>query len=211
MLLLNPFRFLVASTLTFSFVASAAVNATAITIPASAAIGDFAVLFDAAGGTGPASAVTPSGWTNHINTTASNTIRCMVSSKTLVSGDPGLSINGMTGPTTSRKIMLVFRPNQAIVSMTPSTPNAEGTTGNPAVQTLTMSGQATPLIAVACFRATAAISPRSVSPAFDAEVSEDNSTIYMQYKIYNSSPANHTVDMDDEGTNCLQSMFFGFT
>lgn len=211
MLLLNPHRFLVASSLAFTFVASATANATGITIPASAAAGDFAILYDAAGGTGPASAVTPSGWTNHVNTTASNTMRCMISTKTLVGGEPGATINGMTGPTTSRKCMAVFRPSAAIATMTPSTPNAEGTTGDPALQNLLMSGQPTPLIAVACFRATTGITTRSVSPAFDGEITEDGSTIYMQYKIYNSGPFNHTVDMADFGTNCLQSMFFTFT
>ena len=46
-----------------------------------------------------------------------------------------------------------------------------------------------------------------MSPAKDGEVA-NGTTPYLAYKVYNSSPANVSVDMDDEGDgNTLQSCY----
>ncbi|HWE21758.1 MAG TPA: hypothetical protein VG758_32045 [Hyphomicrobiaceae bacterium] len=48
-----------------------------------------------------------------------------------------------------------------------------------------------------------------MTPAKDGEINVVLGALnaYLAYKIYNSSPVNVTVDMDDEGTNELYSCY----
>ena len=180
-------------------VLSASSTTSTIVIPAAAAIGDLAVLFDYAEGSGLPTDVVPTNWTGLVTATVDNfRIRC--SRKVLVGGDPGATITGMNGSVGNDKVMLVFRPSSAIATVTPSTWLAEVTLGNPASQAISASGQAVPIIVFGCAAingGTAAFS--TASPAFDAEVAKAQADIIAGYKIYNSGPANHTIDMNDLG------------
>jgi hypothetical protein len=104
--------------------------------------------------------------------------------------------------------MLTFRPDTAINDVTISTWNAESTAADPASQTVTASGQPVPLIvfgAAGAIQTGAAFS--TASPAFDNTIIA-NSRLRVGYKIYNASPANHTIDMNDLGSdNSLASGF----
>lgn len=52
-----------------------------------------------------------------------------------------------------------------------------------------------------------AVDPRSLSPARDSEINLTNYLCFT-YKIYNSSPADVAVDMDDDGCmKGLQSLY----
>ena len=187
-----------------STVLSAGSSSSTIVIPASAAVGDLAILFDHGNQTGGTSDVIPTGWTGLVTDAGSpDRIRC--SYKKLVGGDPGATITGLNA-TSVNKLMLVFRPTFSITTITPSTWLAQVTTGNPASQAVSASGQATPLVVcggAGVFDATAVFS--TASPAFDAEIASSNADIIVGYKIYNSAPVNHTIDMDDLGRNGLAS------
>src|SRR5690606_18431777 len=92
----------VAGATPLEFVDSAAAKNTGqITIPATAAAGDYAILFDFARNSSsvPAESV-PAGWvkiTTGTQNVGFNAARILVSHKTLASGDPGILISGMSG------------------------------------------------------------------------------------------------------------------
>lgn len=190
-----------------TFVDSAVSSGTTITVPALAAAGDFAYLVDAAEDvSGLPTTVVPGGWTNIVNTPGANQIRVIHSRKVLAGGDLGAVVTGMNGDSTDQKIMLVFRTVFTIGSVTASTYNQEATPNDPSQQTVTASGQTPPLI-VFCSAAT----DGGGGPAFNVESPALQSKItqgklLVGYTIYNSSPANQSIDMADLGPeNTLQS------
>lgn len=87
-------------------------QATTITIPASAAAGDLAVLLNMHESTGAQS--TPSGWTQIINQ-ESNSPVLSVFYRILQSGDPGSSVTVTTGTSPSVE-MIVFRKSSGTIS-----------------------------------------------------------------------------------------------
>jgi hypothetical protein len=185
-----------------TFVDSARANASTITIPSTAAANDLAVLCDWAAGSPPL--VVPAGWTQ-ITDDAAASSRLTISYKVLVSGDPNTSVTGM-GSTDPNKIMFVFRPNKIVNSIVPSTWNIEITTGNPASQNIGASGQAVPLVVIGVTGVTTGDADfTTASPAFTATVRTASTDLLAGYTIYNSSPANHTVDAGDVSTNGLAS------
>ena|SRR3990167_277358 len=189
-----------------STVLSAWSSSSTIVIPATAAVGDLAVLFDFALRTTGVPDVIPTGWTGLVTDTNGDNTRIRCSYKKLVSGDPGATITGLTAAGTANKLMLVFRPSFTIVTITPSTWLAEATEGNPASQLVAASSQAPPLVVcggAAIISGTAAFS--TASPAFDAEIASANGDIIVGYKIYNNAPQDHTIDMNDIQQNGLAS------
>lgn len=189
-----------------------------ITISASAQAGDVAVFSDFTTNTNngtPPTAVNPgSEWTLIQDTTLSDTNGYRMSTyyRILDSGDPGSTITGMDD-NREDKVMSVFRGNVAVVTVTPSTWNEEATMGNPASQSVLASGGTAPLVVIgvaAVDSGTAAFS--TSSPAFDATVANSDTDIILGYKIYDSSPADHTIDMNDLGAgNTLQSGWLAFS
>lgn len=197
---------------TLSFVTSAISTGDTITVPASAAAGDILVLFDYAWNSSPVpTEVRPSGWNlatpSFSQDAGSNDARAVISYVECGAGVPGTNVTGMTG-TQIEKIMLVFRPDNPVSAITPGGWSGDMISTNPAVQVVTASGQAVPLIVfgfAACRASTASFAV--ASPAFDATVSETSTNDAIAgYKIYNSSPADHSVDMGDLGNaNALAS------
>jgi hypothetical protein len=217
--LINPFMSTVPVT-SISFVTSAANdNSVTITIPASAQVGDVAVLFDVAENTTsciPADVI-PTDWTgiitgSYVNTSGGNGVRCRISRKILTSGDPGTTITGLNGSLYEDKVMLVFRGNVAVSTVNDIDWALEGTSSNPAAQTVNASTLGTaPLVVLGMAQArdsTAAFS--TASPAFDATILNTDSDMRAGYKIYNSSPADHTIDMNDLSDNFLGSGLLEF-
>jgi hypothetical protein len=195
-----------------TFVASAGSSGTTITIPADAQAGDVAILFDVAINTTfnatPPTDVVPTNWTGII--TSSGTItRARISRKILTAGEPGSSVTGMNGSSSDDKVMLVFRNLSPITSVSAEDWAVEITTGNPASQTVNASGETAPLIVFGmAFIADGTGAFSTQSPAFDATVANGDSDLLVGYKIYESSPADHTIDMNDLGNiNVLASGF----
>jgi hypothetical protein len=192
--------------MTVSFVDSATSTSSTVTIPAGASIGDLAVLFDdGSNSSGAPAEVVPTGFTQigaSLSIGGVGGSRSVVSYKILAAGEPGSSITGVNGDLRNQKVILVFHSNlSAFVSATPSTWNGELTSGNPALQTVSASGQAAPLLVLGQAYVTTATpaSFSTASPAFDATVGTTNSLL-AGYKIYNSSPADHSIDQDDLGS-----------
>jgi hypothetical protein len=108
-------------------------------------------------------------------------------------------------------VALYFRPNFTISTITASTPVNQGTTGNPTAQTVEASGQTAPLIVLGSIQTTGftPVFNASTTPAFDDTWDTVGLGINTRvgYKLYNSSPVNHTIDMDDLGTNRLTSLW----
>lgn len=184
-----------------SFVDSATSTGPTLTIPALAAAGDLAYLFDYSQiGTGTPTTVVPTGFTSLANTT--DVSRAISSYKIIAAGEPGSSITGMDSDN-DNKVMFVFRGNVAISTVTPSTWNSQGG-GSPSTQTVTASGQTTPLVVIGAVGQATTAAFTTESPAFDATVTV-NSRIEAGYKIYNSSPADHSIDAGDNGRDNLHS------
>lgn len=202
------------SPLTFTFRASAVSNAATITIPGGVQDNDFGILIDIADNVGTTpTAVTPTNWTNRYNQADSGLFsRTMVSSKVLTAAEASSSITGMDD-STEDKVMLVFTPSRAIVTATFSSLTYQGTASNPTAQTVSALGQPSPLIVIGgsdISGGTAAFT--TASPAFDATVATADADLIVGYKMYDSSPQNHTIDMGDLGShNILLSFFMRFT
>lgn len=205
-----------ASAVPLEFIDSATSRASTITIPATAASGDFAVLFDFVRNSSPVPTnVVPSGWTQAVTGTqdaGSNDSRTTVSYKMLGSGDPGASIAGMDGSNVV-KVMLVFtRPGAPASSLWV----ADNISTNPASQAVAASGVGTPLLVLGCAAAatSGAVAFSTASPAFDDVISNTGSNpgIAVGYKIYDSGGASdHTIDMNDLGdANSLSSGVIAF-
>jgi hypothetical protein len=191
-------------------VGSSTSTAATITLPADIQAGDLIVLFDGGASefTAP-TAVTPTGFTNRANNTSSALggfigIRGMISTKLAVGSEGSSSITGMNGDLDNTKAVYVFRGNVPAASLVSSTFNGQGTTGNPTSQNVAASGGTAPLVVLGGYFSEGSVDPRTMSPAKDGEVSPAT-VLYLAYKIYNSSPSDVSVDMDDEGGNVLQS------
>ena len=104
-------------------------------------------------------------------------------------------------------------PPNALINAVGGRRAAGRSANDPAAQTITISGQQTPLIAVGQMNAaTTSTAVPSVSPSMDEIEGFGTDDQFFHYKIYNagSSPANHSYDMGDSGINIMQSGFFTF-
>lgn len=195
-----------------TFVNSASSTGSTITVPADAAAGDIAVLYDIAQMTaGLPTLVIPSGWTNQANSSV-NTTRAAVATKLLGSGDPGAVITGMNGNNRNKKGIVVFRPDTPVMSVTASTFTSavvDSPSDNPQ-QTISASGKSTPLIVLGGTGtgSTGTVSFSVASPAFDSTVATA-SELTIGYKLYaaGSSPSDHSIDVT-VGTN--RSLWGGY-
>jgi len=103
---------------------------------------------------------------------------------------------------------LVFRGDVPIKTFAAASPNAQITSGNPTAQNVTASSGTPPLVVIGSYWSSGAVNPRTMSPAKDGEVGFISDLGWLAYKIYNSSPSDVSVDMDDEGNNnSLMSLY----
>lgn len=188
---------------------SATSTAETITAPASIDAGDLLILHDAAlGGAGAPGSVIPSGFTSIVDSNLSK-FKSILSYKIADGTEDSASLTGMNGSTFNAKALYQFRGDVPITSVALSTVNSEATADNPASQNVSASGGTSPLIVIGAYgtSSSAGVDPRTFSPAKDGEISGSVEQ-YLAYKIYNSSPADVSIDMDDEGsTNILYSLY----
>lgn len=196
---------------TLSQVLSATSSSTTITAPSGIQAGDLLVLLDRADNLSLPSTVVPTGFTSIANVNNGSGMRQIVSYKLATGSEGGASITGMAGGLDVNKALAVFRGNVPIASISVASLNAPAPTdANPTAQNVTAAGGTVPLIVFGCYSATNTIvSPRTFTPAKDGELNPSPSqTLYLAWKIYNSAPANVSVDMDDEGSaNTLASFY----
>ena len=196
--------------LTIAFQTSAHSVASTVTWPTIAA-GDLAVLLDrAVNSSGVPSNVVPTGFTQAGSPLAysGGIIRTNLNYKILDGSESG-SLTGMDGSFNEFKILTIFRPNRTINSVTIAGAALQWTDGNPAAQVCSANGQATPLLlfgAATSQGTSAAFS--TASPSFDSTITTSDGRGIKGYKVYNSSPADHTIDMNDLGGNNVLSSWY---
>ena len=192
-----------------SFTDSATSTAATITAPASINSGDLLILHDVAhGGASTPTSVIPSGFTSIVDTDITK-LKSILSYKIADGTEDGASLTGMNGSDFNAKGLYQFRGDIPITSVNLSTVNSEATAGNPSSQNVSASGGTSPLIVIGAYGTSnaAGVDPRTFSPAKDGEISGSVEQ-YLAYKIYNSSPADVSIDMDDEGAaNILYSLY----
>lgn len=115
----------------------------------------------------------------------------------------GSTITGVNGGTSNWKALQLFRDSAGAISsvqVAVSSPATNTATGDPADIVVPANGQPSPGIIVASYYAgSGTVSPRTMSPAKTGEQTVDGDT-YCAWKLYDSSPADVTVGMDDEGS-----------
>jgi hypothetical protein len=180
-----------------------------ITAPATVVAGDILVLFQVSEviGATPPTAVVPSGFTSWADQTYSaggSAGRAILCYKLADGTESGATLTGMDDQF-DRKVMFCFE--AAAGSLFASTPTLTDTnTGNPASQNVDCSGALNPVLVIGAYNSGTNVSPRTMSAAKDGERSSLGATsgttglTWLAYKIYNSSPVDVSVDMDDEGT-----------
>ena len=204
-----------APSLTWTFVGSCQSTDTALDFSALSAgtiqANDVALFIDYAGDLDPPTAVTPSGFTNIVNTSGENEpgARAMASWKKLAGSEA--SVAGMSAGGGFSKLGLVFRPSIDFTTLTVSTPQNSGvTSANPAAITVDPSAETIPVVLIgigAVYMGTVAFS--TASPAFDAQIAISDNDMRVGYKIYNSSPLSHSIDINDLGSaNWLAGFYF---
>lgn len=188
-----------------SFNTSASSTSSTITIPAGAAVGDIAVLFDYAGSFITTSTVVPSGWTS-VSNLSSNTYygsRAIVSFKKLLSGDPGSTITGMNGGFFNNKQILIFSPNSTITTITVAGLAETIADAAPAAQSV--AAQTLNYVVIGC-ASNRVYQPTWTSTWYDATYG-GSTRIELAYKIFNSAPA--SVSMSFTATEyshaCIQA------
>jgi hypothetical protein len=195
---------------TLSQVASASSTGETITGPAGIQAGDLLVLWDVANGLGATlpTTVVPTDFDIIVNVPGGEgESRGILSAKIADGSEASASLTGMNGAANNRKALYVFRGNIPIAAYMTQDVGSQQTDGNPAAQTVNASGGAVPLIVLGGYatRPTGgSVNPRTFTVggvgAKDGEVSAGASTeLWLAYKLYNASPADVVVDMDDEG------------
>lgn len=202
--------------MTVQYITSTVSTTSTITAPTNIMRGDLLVLLQYAKNS---TAALPTNtavvtFTNSVGTaTGSSDTRIVARYKIADGSECGATITGMNGTATNSKHLLVFRSTQGPITVPAvSAYNATVVDTNPGAQTISASGQTTPLIAIGTYHnSSAAVDPRVFTvggvESADGEISNTTSH-YVKYKIYNSSPSDISVDMDDEGTENALSGFY---
>jgi hypothetical protein len=156
-------------------------------------------------------------FTEHQTTSAGSVttyMGCRISSRVLTAGALGTISNLINNATSGnhRTIAVLFRPSTAITSVTYTSTGGQSTVNNPSVQTVSVSSQPQAAMAMAVYTAQTAIDPRTSSITMEELNASGVTAFYVKYKLYTAGEArtDFTVDMDDEGTNLLQSFYVKF-
>ena len=192
------------TSLTFVGVTTANTGST-VAIHGSAVAGDLAILFDQSDTNATGVYSEPTGF-DVIASGESGAIAGGISAVVLTAGHiTAGTITGMSGAGAISKALVIYRPDAPITNILFATPSVEYTTGNPAAQNIAASGGAVPLVAVAMAANRSGTSSFSTnSPALTTTAIND---LIAGYLHYNSSPSDHSVDMNDLGVNGLLSNY----
>lgn len=182
-------------------------SAGTLTVPATVQAGDLLVLLDfALNSSGSPTEAYETDFTK-IGTASFSPRRLSLSYKIATGSEASTAIgSAQDGTSSDRHILAVFRASAPITSVVVNSVFEQGTNADPSPQNVTSASGDVPLVVLGAYAAASAISPRGFSPAEDGEFSPDTNS-YLKYKIYNSSPADVTVDMEDEIQNYLISAY----
>lgn len=171
-----------------------------IAVHGSAQAGDIAILYDTArNSSGAPSTAFPTDFTPFVDDTVS-AVRTVVSAKILDGSES--SLTGMDGTSADAKMLVVFRANAPLTSFAINDLEEFHSSNDPPTRTVNASGVTEALVvlcAAMCNSGTVSYSNINSNPDFDADLTMASSDILVGYKIYNSSPVNHTFDANDGG------------
>jgi len=195
--------------LTLAFFASATATGASpatLTYPGSILAGDLIFLGNfGRNNAGGSAQVSPAGYTGIFDQDTLSNTRAYLGVKIAAGGETTPSLT--TGGVENNKFVVVFRPNRPIQSVTIASTHIEQTDSAPAGQTITSASGVPPLVALAGYRSSAAVSSRGFSPAADAEISP-STLAYVKYKIFNGAGADESISMADDGnSNSLWSLY----
>ena len=119
----------------------------------------------------------------------------------------------MGGGITHRKALLILRGDIPFASVVGAgAQNGALTNGNPSAIVVPASGGTPPLLVIGAYRSSGTVDPRTFSTTKDGEASFHSNTMYIAWKLYLASPADSSIDMDDEGNdNCVQGFYVNLT
>jgi hypothetical protein len=202
-----------------TFVASAiqpGTGFTTITIPATAAAGDIAILFDRQNSTS-STQVTPSGWTQITTAlsaaTGPNQLRITISYRILTAGQPGSQITGQGS--VARKIMVVYRPSTAITTATvltnSSAVSTNSTAGAASLTTNLTAETLRPILAYSFYATTAAVTfSRTSTLTAEREITDGGSFTWARMFVFNSGSSTSTVNTHNMGTSNATAIKYHF-
>ena len=185
----------------------------AFTLPDDIQAGDLIAVWDYAAGTSLPADATPSGFDTAITVTDGTNVRGKLHYKIADGSEASASVNGLDGNTREGKLTYVFRGNIPITVATPADAASQITGSDPTAQVVNASGGQAPLIVFGCYvvGSGGTVDPRTFSTTKDGEIQVTGAgggDIWLAYKIYNSAPADTTIDMADEGAgNVLASCY----
>lgn len=185
-----------------SFVTSAVTaNVGSIVIPSSAKAGDLAILFDYSATY--TTYTVPANWDLIVRTVS--VLHAMCSYKILTAQDVGASVTGLPG--SALKTILVFRPNRPISAITVGSVNGQTTTSAPSNQTLSVPFASSPILGIAQYISTGAIT--SAASTVNMSTVTNTTNQLCKYSIFgkDSPSSNSTISMGDHGTNLMQSFY----
>jgi hypothetical protein len=192
----------------------AASTAGSLAVPAATAAGDLLVMHFRA--TNAASATpgdpSPSGWTkighNASVTTGSTRIRHVFFFKIAIASEPSVPLSG-TNVTACRRAITLFKGDVVITSATAGDFQTQVTASDPTAQVVPAAVVPLPFVVFGSWWDDGgnAVSPRTMSPAKDAEIAQ-NTSGYFGWRVSNSSPVDVTVDTDDNGDVNVLSSFW---
>lgn len=134
--------------------------------------------------------------------------------KIATAGDiSGFSISVASGMYQVVGVAAVYNPDRAITeTLTGTDFDGQYTTGNPTAQVKNATAVSTPNVVIAAYYSDAAISPTTFTGATpDLTLDPFSGFFIVKFVAFNSSPADITVDMDDEGgENVLYSCILYF-
>lgn len=198
-----------------TFVASSFQTATSnftIVIPAAAAVGDIAILFDRQN-TPSTGFVTPSGWTTIAQRFVSGN-KVNISYRILTSGEAGTTITGQG--TTARKTLVVYRPSTAITTATVLTNTQSGNTTPTTAAATNLTQDLTaqterPILAYAFWSQSAAGTfTRTSTLTAEREITDGGGFTWVRMFVFNPSSSTSTVNTISMGTSSSSSVKFQF-
>ena len=212
-MIINPYAF-GSVALTLTLVDSGVASSTTIALPTGWAEGDLAILYEYAIDDGTVTLGSdPAGWTLISKEDTLSGAKGRMFYRVLQSGDSSPN-TGTTADEVNTGI-IAYRPSRPIVAVTPSTWNKQGTMGNPSPQTVSASAGVVPIVVAALAGGLSnSFGFSTASPAFDIDNTNDSGNAYFHSaaKLYNSSPSDHTIDMNDQGSrNVLMSGYLAIT
>jgi hypothetical protein len=181
-------------------------NSATPAIHANALAGDLAIYSVRAGNSaGIPADVTPTDWVNGPNlAVGGSATRSKIMAGVLTADDITTgTITGPVGTGQTRAILTIFRPDQPISSFVFAHTGGQHTNGDPDPQVIAASGDTPPLIVCAGYGVagtTAVVDPRTWTGSTPTSDTETDQFFFLHEIVNSGTPADVTVDMDDEGT-----------